>query len=40
VLREPLAKAFSFEYDVTGSWTEPQVKRREKPLPEKPDAIR
>ncbi len=40
VLREPLAKAFSFEYDVTGSWTEPQVKRREKPLPEKPEAIR
>jgi len=40
LLREPLAKAFSFEYDVSGSWTEPQVKRREKPPPEKPEAIR
>lgn len=35
VLRDPLSKAFSFEYDVTGSWAEPQVKRREKaPAPE------
>jgi uncharacterized protein (TIGR02099 family) len=30
VLRDPLSKAFSFEYDVTGSWADPQVKRREK----------
>ena len=28
-LRDPLSKALSYEYDVTGSWTEPQVKRRE-----------
>lgn len=31
VLRDPLSKAFSFEYDVTGPWADPQVKRREKP---------
>lgn len=31
LLREPLAKAFSFEYDITGSWQDPQVKRRERP---------
>lgn len=30
LLREPLAKAFSFEYDITGSWQDPQVKRRER----------
>jgi uncharacterized protein YhdP len=29
-LRDPLSKAFSFEYDVTGSWREPVVKRRER----------
>ncbi len=34
VLREPLSKAFSFEYDVTGTWAEPQVKRRERPAVE------
>lgn len=34
VLRDPLSKAFSFEYDVTGSWSDPQVKRRERPTPE------
>ncbi|MFZ4527370.1 MAG: YhdP family protein [Undibacterium curvum] len=28
-LREPLAKAFTFEYGVTGSWTEPVVKKLE-----------
>jgi uncharacterized protein (TIGR02099 family) len=27
VLRHPLSKIFSYEYDVTGSWTDPQVKR-------------
>ena len=31
LLRDPLSKAFSFEYDVTGSWREPVVKRRERP---------
>ncbi len=30
VLRDPLSKAFSFEYDVTGTWVDPQVKRRER----------
>lgn len=34
VLREPLSKAFSFEYDVTGTWADPQVKRRERPVVE------
>ena len=34
VLREPLSKAFSFEYDVTGSWAVPQVKRRERNVSE------
>ncbi|MBR7784291.1 YhdP family protein, partial [Undibacterium luofuense] len=28
-LREPLAKAFTFEYGLTGSWTEPVVKKLE-----------
>ena len=30
LLRDPLSKAFSFEYDVTGSWRDPVVKRRER----------
>ncbi len=30
VLRDPLSKAFSYDLDVTGSWAEPQVKRRDK----------
>jgi uncharacterized protein (TIGR02099 family) len=30
LLRDPLSKAFSYEYDVSGSWTDPQVKRRER----------
>ncbi|GAB4477421.1 MAG: YhdP family protein [Burkholderiaceae bacterium] len=30
LLRDPLSKAFSFEYDVSGSWNDPQVKRRER----------
>lgn len=30
VLRDPLSKAFSFEYDVTGGWADPQVRRRER----------
>jgi uncharacterized protein (TIGR02099 family) len=34
VLRDPLSKAFSFEYDVTGTWADPQVKRRERSGPE------
>lgn len=29
VLRDPLSKAFSHEFDVTGKWSDPQVKRRE-----------
>ncbi|HTT10889.1 MAG TPA: YhdP family protein [Burkholderiaceae bacterium] len=31
LLRDPLSKAFSFEYDVTGSWRDPTVKRLEHP---------
>jgi uncharacterized protein (TIGR02099 family) len=34
LLRDPLAKAFSFEYDITGTWADPQVKRRERAVPE------
>jgi uncharacterized protein (TIGR02099 family) len=34
LLRNPLAKAFSFEYDITGTWADPQVKRRERVVPE------
>jgi len=30
ILRDPLSKAFSYEYDVTGAWNDPQVKRRER----------
>jgi uncharacterized protein YhdP len=30
LLRDPLSKAFSLEYDVTGSWRDPIVKRRER----------
>jgi uncharacterized protein YhdP len=29
VLREPLAKAFSYEYRVTGTWSDPLVERTE-----------
>jgi uncharacterized protein YhdP len=36
LLRDPLAKAFSFEYDVTGTWADPQVKRRERTAPQEP----
>jgi len=39
LLREPLAKAFSFEYDITGTWDEPQVRRRERPTPEPTPAL-
>jgi uncharacterized protein YhdP len=38
LLRDPLSKAFSFEYDITGTWADPQVKRRERPVPEPPTA--
>ena len=30
VLRDPLSKALAVEYDVTGSWTDPQVRKRER----------
>jgi len=36
LLRDPLSKAFSFEYDITGTWDDPQVKRRPRPTPEQP----
>ncbi len=29
LLRDPLSKAFSHEFDITGTWSDPQVKRRE-----------
>jgi uncharacterized protein (TIGR02099 family) len=37
VLRHPLSKIFSYEYDVTGSWAEPQVKPHERAKPETPE---
>ena len=37
VLRHPLSKIFSYEYDVTGSWAEPQVKPHERARPETPE---
>ena len=30
VLRDPLSRALAVEYDVTGSWTDPQVRKRER----------
>ena len=36
-LRHPLSKIFSYEYDVTGSWADPQVKRHERAKPESPE---
>ncbi|MDL1863286.1 TIGR02099 family protein, partial [Betaproteobacteria bacterium PRO7] len=38
LLRDPLSKAFSYEYEVSGSWTDPQVKRRERAVPDAADA--
>ncbi len=38
LLRDPLAKAFSYEYEVSGSWTDPHVKRRERTVPDAADA--
>jgi uncharacterized protein (TIGR02099 family) len=37
LLRHPLSKIFSYEYDITGSWGEPQVKRHERSKPETPE---
>jgi len=37
VLRDPLSKALAVEYDVTGSWTDPQVRKRERPVTQNPD---
>jgi uncharacterized protein YhdP len=34
MLREPLSKAFSREYDISGKWSDPQIRRR----PSAPDA--
>jgi len=36
LLRHPLSKIFSYEYDLTGSWAEPLVKKHERPKPEPP----
>lgn len=33
LLRHPLSKLLSYEYDLTGSWAEPQVKKHERPKP-------
>jgi len=33
LLRKQLSKIFSYEYDVTGSWADPQVKKHEQPKP-------
>ncbi len=30
LLRDPLSKAFSHEFDITGTWSDPQVRRRER----------
>ena len=37
VLRHPLSKIFSYEYDITGTWANPQVKRHERAKPEGPE---
>jgi uncharacterized protein (TIGR02099 family) len=34
LLRDPLSKAFAYEFDVSGTWTDPQVKRRERAAPD------
>ncbi len=33
LLKDPLSKAFSFEYDVIGTWRDPVVRRRERNTP-------
>jgi uncharacterized protein (TIGR02099 family) len=33
VLKDPLSKAFALQYDVTGSWNEPKIARRNRILP-------
>ncbi len=33
VLKDPLSKAFALQYDVTGSWTDPQIARRSRITP-------
>ncbi|MCX8116109.1 MAG: hypothetical protein N3D71_13735, partial [Burkholderiaceae bacterium] len=38
LLRDPLSKAFSYEYEVSGSWADPQVKRRERAAPDAAEA--
>ncbi|MCC7060439.1 MAG: hypothetical protein IT508_09415, partial [Burkholderiaceae bacterium] len=30
MLREPLQRMFAYEYDVTGSWSDPQVRERQR----------
>lgn len=30
LLRDPLSRAFSHEFDITGTWSDPQVRRRER----------
>jgi uncharacterized protein YhdP len=34
LLKDPFGQLASFEYDVTGSWSEPTVKRVPRPAPE------
>ena len=33
VLKDPLSKAFALQYDVTGSWTDPKIARRQRITP-------
>ena len=33
VLKDPLSKAFALQYDVTGSWTDPKIARRNRITP-------
>jgi len=34
VLKDPFGQAVAFEYDVTGTWSEPTVKRLPRVMPE------
>ena len=33
ILKDPLDQIFAYEYNVTGTWTEPQVSKIERPSP-------
>ncbi len=40
ILRNPIDKAFGFEYKVTGGWADPVVAKVARPAPEKPRLLR